>query len=72
MTEPKTALAGVMLEISFARFRVSMATLNVERMPFRPLSRWELVAIVEIVVAARKLYGERAVTLRKCPRTMMM
>jgi hypothetical protein len=30
LTEPKTALAGVMLEISFARFKVSMAALSEE------------------------------------------
>ena len=47
LTEPKTALAGVTLEISFARFIASMDTFNVERRPPRPLGRWELVAIVE-------------------------
>jgi hypothetical protein len=31
LTEPKTALAGVMLAISFARFIASMATFNDER-----------------------------------------
>lgn len=30
-TEPKTALAGVMLATSFARFRAPMATFNAER-----------------------------------------
>jgi hypothetical protein len=30
-TEPKTALAGVMLEASFARFMTSMAVFSVER-----------------------------------------
>jgi len=47
LTEPKTALAGVMLDISFARFRVSMVTFSVEMTPFRPFGRWEFVAIVE-------------------------
>ena len=31
LTEPKTALTGVMAEISFARFRTSMVTFNAER-----------------------------------------
>ena len=31
LTEPKTALAGVMLEASFARFRASIDTFNMER-----------------------------------------
>ena len=35
--EPKTALAGVILEISFARFVASMVTFSEERMPPRPL-----------------------------------
>jgi hypothetical protein len=47
LTEPKTALAGVMLDISFARFKVSIVTFSVERAPFRPFGRWEFAAIVE-------------------------
>ena len=47
LTEPKTALAGVTLESSFARFSPSMATLSEERTPSRPLGRWGLVVIVE-------------------------
>jgi len=31
LTEPKTALAGVMLATSFARFKASMAAFNDER-----------------------------------------
>jgi hypothetical protein len=46
-TEPKTALAGVMLEISFARFRPSIATFNAEMAPSRPFCCWDVVAIVE-------------------------
>jgi len=34
LTEPKTALAGVMLETSFARFKVSMVTFREERTLF--------------------------------------
>ena len=41
LTEPKTALAGVMLDISFARFKVSMATFNEERVNSRGFCRRE-------------------------------
>ena len=47
LTDPKTAFAGVMLEVSFARFRDLMATANAEGTPSRPFGRWELVAIVD-------------------------
>jgi len=48
LTEPKTALAGVILETSFARFMVSMATFNEEMAPSRPFGCWGLASIVEI------------------------
>ena len=41
-------MAGVMLEISFARFRASIATFSKERAPSRPCGSWEFVAIVEV------------------------
>jgi len=41
LTVPKTALAGVMLETSFARFKASMAIFSEERTPSRPFGRWE-------------------------------
>ena len=47
LTEPKTALAGVILEISFARFKASMAIFNAEIAPSRPLGRWDLGSMVE-------------------------
>ena len=47
-----------MLEISFARFRASMATSNVERTPPRPFCRWEFATIVEDGVVARKRLGK--------------
>ena len=47
MTEPRTALAGVALEISFTRFRASMATFKEERRPSRVFNSWGMVAIVE-------------------------
>jgi len=47
LTEPKTALAGVMLEISFARFMASIAIFNEERFLSFPSDRWGLVSIVE-------------------------
>ena len=47
LTVPKAALAGVMLEISFARFRASMATFSEETTPSRPFGRRNLAAMVE-------------------------
>jgi len=47
LTEPKTALAGVMLEISFARFMASMAAFNGEIAPSRRSGRLDVVAMVE-------------------------
>ena len=46
-TEPKAALAGVMLETSFARFSASMAMSNEDRKPSGPFGCWDLVAMVE-------------------------
>jgi len=43
---PKAALAGVMLEASFARLRKSMATFSEERALPRPFGRWDLAAMV--------------------------
>ena len=45
LTDPKTALAGVMLEISFARFIASMAMFNEEMVPSRPFGGWGFVSI---------------------------
>ena len=47
LTDPNTALAGVILEISFARFMASMAIFNEEMALSRPFGRWGLVSIVE-------------------------
>ena len=47
LTEPKTALAGVTLETSFARFMASIATFNDERTPSRRSCRWESGSMVE-------------------------
>ena len=47
LTELKTALAGVTLESSFARFRASMAIFSEERTASRPFGRWDLSAMVE-------------------------
>ena len=68
LTDPKTALAGVTLETSFARFMVSMAMFNEVRVLSRPLGRWGLAAIV-----GTKSVGEktvlRAQDTRKGPRS---
>ena len=47
LTDPKTALAGVIVEISFARFMASMAIFNEEIVPSGPFGRWGLASIVE-------------------------
>jgi len=47
MTEPKTALAGVMVENSFARFKASMATFNDERVPPRLFDCRDTVSMAE-------------------------
>ena len=46
-TEPKTALAGVTLESSFARFNASMDAFNTRIVPSRPLGRWDSASMVE-------------------------
>ena len=48
LTEPKTALAGVMLESSFAIFKASMVTFNAEILPSRPLGRWDSASMAEV------------------------
>ena len=48
LTESKAALAGVMFDTPFARFKVSMAAFNAEIGPSRSLCRRELVSMVEI------------------------
>ena len=42
---PKTALADVMLEISFARFMASMAASSKESVFSRSFCHWDLVAM---------------------------
>ena len=53
MTDPKTALAGVMLEISFARFEASIATFSEERTPPRPFGRCDLISMTQVKAVAR-------------------
>ena len=47
LTEPKTAFAGAMLAMSFARFKVSMAAFNAEMVFSRPSDSWDSDAMVE-------------------------
>ena len=46
-TEPKTALAGGILEISLVRCRLSMAMFSKKRTPSCPFGCWDLSAMVE-------------------------
>ena len=61
LTVPKTALAGAILAISFARFKVSMAAFNAETVLSRPLGRCDLASIVEAGSS-----GERIVRCQGC------
>jgi len=47
MTVPKTALAGVMLEIFSVRSMASMAAFSVETAPSHLFGRWDLIDVVE-------------------------
>ena len=47
LAEPKTALAGVILETSFARFNASINTFNADMVPSCSLGCWVLGSIVE-------------------------
>lgn len=57
LTEPKTALAGVMLEISLAIFRISMATLSAEIEPSLPRC-WDAVPIVKVRGSCKRGGGD--------------
>ena len=46
LTNPKAAVAGVMLEISLARLRASIAKFSIERALSRPFCRWNVEAII--------------------------
>ena len=56
-TVPKTALAGVMLEIFSARSMALMAAFNAETTPSRPL--WDLVAMAETTKGRRSVQSSR-------------
>ena len=53
-TEPKTALAGVILATSFARFIASIARFSEEMVPSRPFSRRDLASIVQTRRSGKK------------------
>lgn len=57
LTEPKTVLAGVTLDSSFARFSPSMATSSEERTLSRPFGRLDLSAMVERQGSNKKAVG---------------
>ena len=67
LTDPKAALAGVILEISFARFMASIAIFSEEMVPSRPLDRWGLAAIVETQVGGCEKEYERLITMGDRP-----
>ena len=55
LTEPKAAEAGVILEISFARLKASMAAVNAETVFSRPLGRLDSMVGMRGEGAARRL-----------------
>ena len=62
LTEPKATTAGVMPAISFARFRDTMATFNIEKTLSRPFVGWDLEAI-ELKVVVVQVRRWRGVTM---------
>lgn len=54
-TQPKAALACVILEASFARSTASIASFNEKRVPFRPFGRRGSVAMVEMQGRRKKM-----------------
>ena len=55
LTEPKAAVAGVILEISFARLKASMAVVNAETVFSRPLGRLDSMVGMRGKGAVRRL-----------------
>ena len=64
LTDPNTALAGVILETSFARFMASMAMFNEEMAPSRPFGRWGLASMVETQRGDENMVPHEAVRRR--------
>jgi len=60
-TVPKAALAGVMLNTSFAIFMASMAAFNEERVASGRFGRCDFVAMVETRGGWKKRRGTQAV-----------
>ena len=58
-TKTKAAVAGVILETSFARFMASMAIFNNERTPSRPFHRWGSVFIPRTRGGREKRWNEQ-------------
>ena len=57
LVEAKTALAGEMLDSSFARSRSPMTSFNFDKLPSRPVCRWDVGTILGI----RSSYDEMKV-----------
>ena len=61
LAEPKTALAGVILETSFVRFKASMTALNAEAVPPHSLDCWVLRSMAETRGGCERIVGVEAV-----------
>lgn len=57
LTEPKTGLASIMVEVSSAQFRASIDVVNAEKTPPRPFGCWDFEVIV--VSGKKALVGGR-------------
>jgi len=66
LTEPKTVLAGVMLEVFSASFEDSMAAFSAEMLPSRPVG---FRSSVSIAAAAREPYGLKAARKESGPES---
>ena len=65
LTDPKTALAGVTLDTSFARFIASMAVFNAERAPSCRFGWWEFESMAK--TRGRRVKAGWWQTVRKVP-----
>ena len=59
LAEPNAALAGVILEVSFARLRASMAAFNEDRAPSCPFGRLDLSTMVGTQVSCKRVQAVR-------------
>ena len=67
LVDPKTVLAGEMLDASFARVRSSMASFNFDKASLRPFGRWDFGSIVETCGSCKEMVW--AMVVREKPNS---